>query len=508
MLPFVGADRLALVDELFKVYGCLSESGPRWVSLEATTGWGKTRIIQEFYRKLAASQEAPGYWPASIEDNLTLTDSALLDRRRSALYPEVFQVPDGAMPGWMWWGISCHRGTGGVRVQSIADELTQFAAHEDALNGAWKSNAKFRQRFGASVRKHGSTVGESAANEAVGQVAGLASMAFPGLGMVVSLTLHAIMAAAEGRHAGGKDLLDATGGARADLVDTLAPALAQIGRVLPVVIVVENLHEADASLAALLGRLMRTEGAAILLLTSSWPDLLDQQDRPCSELLAAAPEGTLRRWQQPMVAGSPDGHLTMMEEADRESLVGALLPAANSGVVAALARRYAIPLALEIVSALPATLGAVADGLDPHDWTAKLPNDLGALYRLAFLALSSATRERLMLAALAAKPGGGLPAELWDENLLSFAALAYADALSATAEPVRQAATVTTDVRGWVEHVDVALRRFLEPAQLDVAYDEAKDRHASYLSKFYAALAAMVTIGDASRACLRSCGTR
>ncbi|MDQ3326793.1 MAG: ATP-binding protein, partial [Actinomycetota bacterium] len=54
---FMGAERRAVVDELLRAFDGVAESGePRWLSLEAAPGWGKTRLVQELYTRLAERQ--------------------------------------------------------------------------------------------------------------------------------------------------------------------------------------------------------------------------------------------------------------------------------------------------------------------------------------------------------------------------------------------------------------------------------------------------------------------
>ena len=62
--PFVGDDRVALVEWIEDLFG---RGSSYWVSLEAPSGWGKTRLIHEFYKLLVAQHQADGrYWPPSI----------------------------------------------------------------------------------------------------------------------------------------------------------------------------------------------------------------------------------------------------------------------------------------------------------------------------------------------------------------------------------------------------------------------------------------------------------
>src|SRR5664279_6354999 len=67
-LPFLGAERHDLVEQLLQAFDEVASSGtPQWWSLEAPPGWGKTRCVQELFARLAAEwQEQPAYWPPAL----------------------------------------------------------------------------------------------------------------------------------------------------------------------------------------------------------------------------------------------------------------------------------------------------------------------------------------------------------------------------------------------------------------------------------------------------------
>ena len=80
---FVGQDRHEEVSELLRAWEQVTTSGSaRVVVLLAETGFGKTRIVQEFYRGLAAAQPEPPFWPADIVDASTSGHGALRESRK------------------------------------------------------------------------------------------------------------------------------------------------------------------------------------------------------------------------------------------------------------------------------------------------------------------------------------------------------------------------------------------------------------------------------------------
>ena len=86
MAEMIGSHRVRVVDELERAFDDVSAGeGSRMVVLSAPSGEGKTRIVQEFYRRIAARQEAPRYWPEEIVDQGI--DDWKTDRKRLALEP-------------------------------------------------------------------------------------------------------------------------------------------------------------------------------------------------------------------------------------------------------------------------------------------------------------------------------------------------------------------------------------------------------------------------------------
>ena len=95
---FVGRDReLAQMLDAWRSV-CAGE-GPRVMLLLADSGFGKTRLISEFYAHIAAeTAKAAGgsYWPLSLQ----ATGASL---EINPVYPAGF-VPTGEIP-WLWWGL-------------------------------------------------------------------------------------------------------------------------------------------------------------------------------------------------------------------------------------------------------------------------------------------------------------------------------------------------------------------------------------------------------------------
>lgn len=138
-IPFVGDDRNAIVDELLNAFNRIQNScKPELHLLVAPAGWGKTRIVQEFYRQLAAKQnEDSRYWPADffgvMETMLDLDIEAISEQRRRVRHVSDFRVPQAAAIPWLWLAPSVRtvRGTGSALV--IDDLYLEIRAHMGPL---------------------------------------------------------------------------------------------------------------------------------------------------------------------------------------------------------------------------------------------------------------------------------------------------------------------------------------------------------------------------------------
>ena len=89
--PFVGEPRHELVERLLADFDHISQSGtPRWWSIEERSGWGKTRIVQELYRRLAADRQSGAkYWPPSLLPQASVVKNAGLSMSmRKRVFPE------------------------------------------------------------------------------------------------------------------------------------------------------------------------------------------------------------------------------------------------------------------------------------------------------------------------------------------------------------------------------------------------------------------------------------
>ena len=470
--PFVGEQRHKLVERLLAEFDHVSQFGkPRWWSLEEHSGWGKTRIVQELYRRLAAERQ-PGakYWPTSLLPQAPVLEDAgpWMAMRRRVSPEEVIPEP-AAVPQWFWWGISCATRSG-TPVQALADDLTQFVEHQVGLEQRWRQLASPKARLGAEGSAEPGEVVETAAGEVLGVAAGLANLPVPGLGVLALTAKWGVPGRRDGRLlAQGSPVAEAAGRIRSDLVDELAPALERLGAAgLPIVITIEDLHLADESLVELLARILATQGAPVLVISTAWRGLLDEDSRPAHRLIERVEPDRICRVLT-------DKALPDLATSERQVIVSATLPDASAWNANLLAQTYTNPLALQ----LACNVGWVRQAQRnlTADDVAGLPRDVDGLFTQLWKELPEDTCQALMVATLstptAISESLGFGDARWDSSLLT--AVSKTEAWPrASAADLSAVLAQTSDASAWVRSVDQWLRRFPDPVQYDVAVGQAK----------------------------------
>ena len=263
---FVGEDRHDRLRDLVTAYDNVVRSGEsRLVVLAGPTGWGKTRIVREFYAHLARDG-AGDYWPPRLDAD----DGSWLQARKR-VFPAPFEVSEQTAIPYLWLGISCQRDQMGRELSALQYAEQQFQAHVGPMATALEGTGdRWKARLGAA-----------------GAVAGLFGLPDP---VSMAVAWHGIATSGWELVTGEwQSFRDRGAGARARRVETddvagateraveLAEQMARLsGDDLPVVLVVDDAHWADRGTIAFIGKLLNTPGH-ILLVATAWPDQLAVQ---------------------------------------------------------------------------------------------------------------------------------------------------------------------------------------------------------------------------------------
>ena len=474
-LEFVDDARCELVDLLERAYLRVAGTGvPEWISIEAPSGWGKSRLVHELYRRLAATHQDDGaFWPPSLAGAMAAGAEGGdpgVDAVRKRTFPEQLSPATGATPAWLWWGIGCdHRY--GTPLQALANDIGQIERLTGVLEQRWRRQASVLDKTKAALTRRQGELVDTAVGESVSAAAGVLGAAVPGLGFVVLAAKWGIRKLKEpsaGRvEVGLSDKLD--------LVDEVAPGIARFAReVVPVVIFVEDLHRADDSLVELLSRLMNTTQARVLLVTTAWPGQLDGPGCAAHELPRRVPQ--VERWASHGHGGRVVSPLATESAA---MLVEQLLPGAEPDVRAGLVARYPNPLALQLACRSQALRQALTGRGDAVSVVGRLPREVRQLYEMLWDDLPAPMRTLCMVSALSApatvSAAWGAGDDRWDADAV-LAAAAVVPWLHDQLTDL-EADLALRDPYGWVRSVSEWLRRFHEPVQREVALAAVREQY-------------------------------
>jgi hypothetical protein len=261
---FVGDQPKCAVNELVNAFdrACYYRR-PQMVVLNAETGLGKTRILQEFYARLAAERQGtPRYWPDRIDS--VLSGDVLRDRKR--IVPAgPFTIAGGAPINYVWWGILCQDSEDGVAIPRLSDSARQLDTHAQHLTDAKADHVDTALTLMQDVIS----------------VVGLANpiqLALKSMDVAktsasyfqrVRRKIKAPQALSGDRTV---DIDSMTDDARINALVNAVRNASNAG--LPVVIVVDDAHNADPSLISFLRQLSQMESGAVLVVVAAWPSRL------------------------------------------------------------------------------------------------------------------------------------------------------------------------------------------------------------------------------------------
>ena len=466
LTPFVGESRHLLVDGLVQLYDDVRQTGTsRWVSLEAPSGWGKTRVGRELYARLAASQTEPAYWPGAIADT-----------RRKATFPVFIPRASGSVPEFLWWGIVCST-RDDLPTNALVADLRQIKVHAPYVEVAWKrleSGWKRRQDQIAHVGRMILAEGGSAAAAAAAELVGVST----GLGLAVRLARWTKGQVQERREQ--ERLISDSEILRIkpslDIVEDTVEVLSRTSRPgFPIVLLIEDLHKADGVLLEFIDALL-TRASHLIVISTTLPDVLEQHAK-----LADLVEHHSRRlhrvsYLQPADDPFPSGAgLTALEPAARAEILRYHFPEVAPSTENALLERYASPHDLEIVCRLPKHRKNHPILRLDLDAISRLPSGIKQLYEEYWDQLPRPMRMGLAVAAVItpvninAVESGGLRS--WDHRLL-WKVLSSVEFPTTTIDEILTGLEATPNAYAWVHIIDDCFRTFSDDSQLAIASEK------------------------------------
>ena len=457
----MGKSRELLVDGLERTFVQVRDSGEsRWVSLEAPSGQGKTRVGREFYARLAARQSSPRYWPEAISNP---------DRKAV--------VPTGdreawSLPEFLWWGVS-YRARDGVGGQALRSFLGQLERHAPFVSIACRRSQSITEKAIQGFRKEWLKIAKELALDFAGKPIPL----FGPMQHVGSRSRDAIQDFRKTRKVVREpsDISEDGAELASEVIDDLCtPSKAGF----PLVVFIEDLHLADSTLLEVMRGLLR-RGTHSLVVTTTWPGMIDEKP----ELHSLVRELGTQVWRVdercPENSEFPDGAgFVDLDTDDRARIVLGYYPQADSGTVDTLTSRYASPGPIVQVCEMPKyrdTFGDRGDLYISPEEIESLPYGTADLYREHWKQLPVRLRLRYAVAAAVSPeeihPESGLGHHTWSDPILD----EVIERLKLPAsKDLAGPADAALDVYGWVVHIDANRRRWAETDQHNIAASDGR----------------------------------
>lgn len=477
--PFVGESRRDLVARLMDLFDDINAGhGSIWVSLEAPSGWGKSRIVREFYKRLSQERQFahPAYWPTDML-HATAQQTEDVGYLRKRTYPERVPRAAGAVPEWFWWGINCST-THGVST-GLGDALAQLDAHSPWLRIRALQLSNLAERFREDIDEWKKKLAEEGAKEAVDRIISTAIGEIPGFGWVWKVA----------RWAGRRGLAEYSDARTRRTESLIAPGISSLAQDaadslvdlaqpgLPVVIFVEDLHEGSLDLANTLADVLQ-RSRSTLIITTSLPGQLDTNPQ-----MTPLVKPTLRRVTFSNKDTPSGPSLCDLTPRDLAQVVAFYMPNLAKNNVTALIKRYGSNvLALQLsIQLLCARLGSDVREVETRHLES-LPGRIEDLYRELWRELPQPVRRALVLATWATPASIApdleeypwLADRRWNDPVL---VEVIARAIHQDANELSAALRDASDIYAWVRQVEGSdvLRMMREPALFDVVSDDPTD---------------------------------
>ncbi|MET0828613.1 MAG: tetratricopeptide repeat protein [Microbacterium sp.] len=466
---FVGEGRRGIEAGLLELFDrARRDRRPVWVSLEAPTGWGKTRIAREFYATLARSRQTqPAYWPPAI-----VASQTRVSERRKIVNPPDFEHVPMSRPDFLWWGIACGR-RNGTPTESLLQDVAVLRKHIDHLENAWWYRAGFVEKFASpaffALREKVLEDGTAAIVDfGFQKAAELMGGALPGFSAMSWLIRKGVeqgkTVRARSRSLRSEDEIVY----QPSEVDEVESFLAKIAPLVPAVLFVEDVHDADNLLLELIERLIRRD-IPVMVISTGWPGFIDG-NRGLARAMRIAGDRLIRVDDEAQTLPDPFPPEATLRPLDTEDLASILYshhekvsPATRDALLSTFRNPFALELVLE-------TYGdADDDVLDiaPAD-VERLSAKVEDLYRNAWERLDAPSRARLTLTTLgipSVVSGDASDSQSWDRAVVESALATLAQNRPATQGEI-------TGDSAWVRLVDDVFSQFNDVSQMRVAASE------------------------------------
>lgn len=452
MRTFVGDDRQSALDHLVNAFDEVASTGvPRVISLESSVGLGKTRLVQELFKRLAATRQGPvAYWPSALDWIGHRADDVLQTRKQVEPTPG-WVIPGGVEIPWLWWAIPCHLTNAGSPMRALKDASDQLRVHMDPVLHKVERSERNKED----------------AIEVLSGMFDLVGVVNPGAVIDAGSKFFNVFqrrrkASQQGSAISMDRRVEAYGESYVE-AGRITEGLRAVARArTPVVLVVDDAQWADPGLVSMLRQIVALDDAPILVITTAWPEQLTAQAGHGPETFA----GWLASTESTRGDRLERLSIDRMDDASLGQIVLDVAPRTDAATVEQLATLASgSPLVLNLLLDLDVVRRDVKeDGridTDPRTLQ-RLPSSLRGIYMGLWEQLPDPEHSVLALAAVQGPeflpgfiPEAAIALGRYDELTPAFAAV--------------------RDRYGWIRAVNDDRYEFAERQRFDVADDVLRE---------------------------------
>lgn len=264
----MGANRRKFVTELANLVSAVQVGNiPSIVTIEAPSGWGKTRIVKELYTHLANKQKS-NYWPqkiASIEPNSSI------EVQRKEIEPVDFTLrQSNSLPDFMWIGVTCtHRQSHCEILNDVNRQLEMHKIFIDAKRKELNANAFSSKGALDKIKALGITMTEDVMGSVIGELAELVGGTMPFGGSIINALKKGASLIIDNYTT--DKVIKASGlpmEVTQSVIDLVNKLVSLFDNGIPVIIVIEDIQLASPALNLFLSELVTQKVGALVIGTS------------------------------------------------------------------------------------------------------------------------------------------------------------------------------------------------------------------------------------------------
>lgn len=477
-LPLVGKGRFEIIEGLVGLYQLVrTTKTPVTVTIEGPSGWGKTRLVQEFYERLASTQ-SQSYWAEQLSPP---GSKKAVEDERKCLIPTAEQRSAKSLPDFMWIGMDCaHKSLAHDPILHITSQLETHEVFIKSKVNQCQGSSFSRKSLTERLKKVGQSISEDVASASIGFAAQAlgGSMPFGGsmINLIKSTTANVTRAREDNKRISQAGLSNIVSERIDDILNELK---VNFSSGLPLIIAIEDFHLRASTVDHFLNRLVELDIHALIIATGSGGPFDDNQKQPWHEVNHRI------RWNSPTPKIFGESSSLDLTRDDIVSLVRDTATVSDTDLYQDIVDKFDTPLTYAINLEQHFELMGKEEPLTKEDVEA-FAETTKDYYLKRWDELPVALKKELTLATLLV--GGS--SLTWNSNVVNLVANSGQDA---DQTPLR-----ANNINEWVENISNSYKRFVSYEKYIVALSSRDKLLRRQLSHYKAEILQHLTTNQAS----------